>query len=200
MAYKATRIAAAITADVDQYVESVDMKVGAYTLAASTPSTAGARHVTCTRTVVDTADTPGTIVVVGKDLAGQTITETLTVGAHATLVTGTKWFATVTSVTGAGWVIDAAEGSEDTITVGEDDQCVVAVGNGVLKSIVIGTTAAGSITIADSSGTLALLKASISEGVYEFDIAYSGYLRVEPVAASDITVIHSASLPGTFAS
>lgn len=199
MAYKATRLAAAIVGDADQYVVSVDMKVGAYTLAATTPSTAGARHVTCTRTAVGTADTPGTLVVVGKDLAGQTITETLTVGAHTVLVTGTKLFASVASVTGAGWVIDAVEGTKDTIVVGEDDICVVAEGTGVLHSIIIGTTAAGSITIADKTGTLALLKASIPEGVYEFDITYSGYLRVEPVGASDITVVHSPSSPLIYA-
>jgi hypothetical protein len=196
MSYRATRLAAAIVADVDQYVTSVNMKVGAYTLAASTPSTAGARHVTCTRTVAGAADTAGTIVVVGKSLAGQTITETLTVGANGILVTGTKLFASVTSVTGAGWVIAEAN---DTITVGEDDVCVVAEGSGVLHSIVVGTTAAGSITIADASGTLALLKASIPEGVYEFDLTYSGYLRVEPVAASDITVVHTPSNALTYA-
>lgn len=198
MAYKATRLAAAITSDADQYVTSVAMKVGAYTLAATTPSTAGARHVTCTRTAVGTADTPGTLVVVGKSLAGQTITETLTPGANGILVTGTKLFASVTSVTGVGWVIDAVEATADTIVVGEDDQCVIAEGSGVLHSIVIGTTAAGSITIADASGTIALLKASIPEGVYAFDVAYTGYLRVEPVAASDVTVLHTPSTALTY--
>ena len=64
MGYSHSHISAAPVADANGYITSVDMKVGAYTLAVAAP-TFGARHVTCTRTVVDTADTAGTIVVVG---------------------------------------------------------------------------------------------------------------------------------------
>jgi hypothetical protein len=102
--------------DVDWYVASVDMKVGAYTLAHTAPDV-GARNVTVTQTAVNTEDTNGTIVVVGTDLAGNVISETLTPNAGET-VAGTKAFATITSITGVGWAIDAAEGDEDTITVG----------------------------------------------------------------------------------
>jgi len=66
---------------------------------------------------VGTEDTNGTIVVVGKDLAGNTITETLTPDAGKT-VAGAKAFAEITSITGAGWVIDGSEGTADKITVG----------------------------------------------------------------------------------
>ena len=99
--------------DVDWYVVSADMKVGAYTLAKTAPDV-GARNVTVTQTAVDAEDTNGTIVVVGKDLAGNTITETLTPDAGKT-VAGTKAFAEITSITGAGWVTG---GGADKITVG----------------------------------------------------------------------------------
>ena len=102
--------------DVDWFVASVDMKVGAYTLAHTAPDV-GARNVTVTQTATGTEDTNGTIVVVGKDLAGNEITETLTPNAGAT-VAGAKAFASITSITGVGWVIDGSEGTEDKITVG----------------------------------------------------------------------------------
>ena len=102
--------------DVGWYVASVDMKVGAYTLAKTAPDV-GARNVTVTQTAVDTEDTNGTIVVVGKDLAGNTITETLTPNAGET-VAGTKAFAEITSITGVGWAVDGSEGTKDKITVG----------------------------------------------------------------------------------
>lgn len=190
-----TNIAAAAVGDADRFVTSVAMKVGAYALAVATmpdgPKTG--RHVTCTRTVVGGADTAGTLAVVGKNLSGQTITETLTPGAHGILVTGTKWFSAITSVTGAGWVTNTGD---DTIVVGVDGNYVaVAEGSGVLHAIVVNTTAAGSITLADSSGTIAVLKASIAEGTYTYDVAFSGYLRCELAGASDVTVIHSGSIP-----
>ncbi len=99
--------------DVDWFVTSVNMKVGAYTLAHTAPD-CGARNVTVSQTAVGAEDTNGTIVVVGTDLAGNAITETITPNGGAT-VAGAKCFATITSVTGAGWVI--GEGN-DTVTVG----------------------------------------------------------------------------------
>lgn len=104
--------------DEDGYVVSENMHVGAYTLAAASPGDGAAHGITLERTVAGGADTPGTIVVTGTDLAGAVITETITPGAHATTVYGTKAFATVTSVVGEGWVIaDAA----DTLVVGWGD-------------------------------------------------------------------------------
>lgn len=101
--------------DVDWFVVSADMKVGAYTLAHTAPDV-GARNVTVTQTITNGAeDTNGTIVVVGTDLAGNAITETLTPNGGET-VAGTKCFATITSITGAGWVINGAD--EDTVTLG----------------------------------------------------------------------------------
>ena len=193
MGNKSTRIAAAPVGDADHYCETQNMKVGALTLTATlTPGGASptARKVTCTRTVDGNADTPGTLLVTGKSLSGQTITETLIPGAHTVLVTGSKLFASITSVVGAGWVID---GNNDTIVVGMAAENYVAVGGGTLHGIYISTTAAGTITCTDATGTIMLLPASAAVGLYEFDIDYVGFLRVETAAASDIFVIHTPS-------
>ena len=99
--------------DVDWFVASADMKVGAYTLAHTAPDV-GARNVTVTQTAVDAEDTNGTIVIVGTDLAGNVITETLTPNDGAT-VAGAKCFATITSITGVGWV---TAGGKDKVTLG----------------------------------------------------------------------------------
>ncbi len=198
MGYARTNISAAPAGDANGYLTSVDMKVGAYTLDVNVP-TFGARHVTCTRTVVNTADTPGTLVLVGTDPSGQTITETLVVGANSIVVPSTQFFASLTSATGVGWVIDASEGTADTIEIGWAAENAVAVGSGTLHAIVVNTTAAGAVAVSDQLGAIATLKASIAEGVYEYECNWSGYLRVEPVAASNITVIHSGSLPGAYA-
>jgi hypothetical protein len=202
MGFTRTHLAIATAAVTNQFVTSVDMKIGSpYTLAnAGAMPTDGARHVTCTRTVVATADTPGTLTIVGKDLTGNTITESLTVGAHSVLVTGTKWFASVTSVTGVGWVIDQVEGTKDTIVVGCTAAAIAVEGSGTLHSISVNTTANGAVTIADAGGTIAILKASIAEGNYIYDVAFSGYLSITAAAASDLTIIHTGSLPSIYAS
>lgn len=103
-----------VVADVDRIVVSANMKVGAYTIAAQ-PDVA--RNITVTQSAVGAEDTNGTVVIVGTDIAGNAITETLTPNAGAT-VAGAKAFKTITSVTGAGWVV--GEGN-DTITVGVGD-------------------------------------------------------------------------------
>jgi len=62
--------------------------------------------------------------------------------------------------------------------------------NGVLHSVVIGETAAGAITISDQVGTIAVLKASIVEGTYLFDVAYTGYIKVVTAGASKLSVTY----------
>jgi hypothetical protein len=185
-------------AAVNRFVTTVDMKIAtAYTVdTPAMPEANTARKVTCTRTVVGNADTPGTLRVTGTDLAGQTITETLTVGAHGVLVTGTKWFRTVTVVQGAGWVIDQAA---DTITVGCAADAIIAQGSGTLHGIQINTTANGTITISDAGGTIAVLPVNVAVGTfYTWDVNWSGWLRVVMAAASDITVLHSGSMPSSY--
>ena len=98
-------------ADVDLIVTSANMKVGAYTVAAqpSTPS-----RISASVTAVGADDTMGTLAIVGTDSSGNALSETIVPIADDIVYT-TNYFATVTSVTGAGWVI--GEGN-DTITVG----------------------------------------------------------------------------------
>lgn len=94
-------------------VTSTNMKVGAYTVAAQ-PYVAC--KITATTTAGGTADTMGTLVIKGA-LAGTPKTETLTLISGGTATT-TGDFDTIYSVTGAGWVIDGKEGTNDTIVVG----------------------------------------------------------------------------------
>jgi hypothetical protein len=101
--------------DADWFVASANMKVGAYTLAHSAPDV-GARNVTVTQTITNAAeDTNGTITVTGTDLSGATISEEIIPNGGAT-VAGAKCFKTITSIVGAGWVVNGAD--PDTITVG----------------------------------------------------------------------------------
>lgn len=68
------------------------------------------------------------------------------------------------------------------------DTYVLTPGAAVLHSIVIGETAAGTITVKDGANTIAVLKASIAEGTYLFDCATKGALSVITAGASKITV------------
>ena len=67
----------------------------------------------------------------------------------------------------------------------------VATMSGVLHAISVNATAAGTITVADSLGTIAVLKASIAEGTYLFDVQFVGNLDVTTGAASDLTVAYT---------
>ena len=197
MANSWTNVAAAAVADADGYLHSIAMKVGDYVLDHTAP-TFGARHVTLKRAVVVGADTPGTVIIVGKDLAGQTITETLIPGANGVTVTGTRFFASVASATGAGWVISGA-GDEDTLEIGFDELNAVATGPGTLHSLTINTAAAAAIQIFLDGTSFAVIPANQAAGShFVWDAGYTGSLRVEPVGASDITVIHSGSRPQTY--
>jgi hypothetical protein len=190
-----TNLAAANAVSTDRFLNSVAMKVGAYTLDETAIGTQGARHINLTHTPGDTVDTLGTVTIVGKDLAGQTITEEIT-PVDSSLVAGTKWFASVTSATGAGWVQGGA--AADTIEIGYGAEIMVLEGAGNLESIIVNTTAAATIVVADAKGTIATLKASIGEHAYVYDVDVTD-LTIELNGASDITVIHSPSLPGVYA-
>lgn len=71
---------------------------------------------------------------------------------------------------------------------------VVKSGAGTLHSIVVNTTAAGSVTVYDNtagSGTkIATLKASVVEGTYVYDVAFATGLTIVTAAASDVTVTY----------
>jgi hypothetical protein len=94
-------------------VASADMKVGTYTIAAQPPAP---RQISVTVTATGTADTMGTVTIAGT-VGGSTDSEAITPVAGST-VYGTKFFSAVTTATGAGWVIDAVEGTADKITIG----------------------------------------------------------------------------------
>ncbi len=73
----------------------------------------------------------------------------------------------------------------------------VATGLGQLIRIVVGTTAAGAISIIDgTSGTTAnigTLAASITPAPYDFNINFANGLRIVTAAASLITVVWSVN-------
>lgn len=108
--------------DVDRFVVSVAMKLNAYTVAVGTmPEATIARKLLITVTQVGGAnDTMGTLAIVGTDLAGAALTETIAPVANSNVET-LNAFLTVTSITGAGWARDAGAGSEDTITIGTSE-------------------------------------------------------------------------------
>lgn len=200
MGYAHTHLAAATAvADVDRFIVSADMKRGTYGAVAAggvMPELNTARKVTISLTRQDAVDAPlGTVTIVGTDINGVAQTEIMTPLDNAT-ATSVKWFKTVTSVTGgATWV---TAGAADLITVGCGATAIVAGGNGTVHAIAVNTTAAGAITVADATGTIAILVLSIPEGLYELEANYSGYLAVTLAAASDITVLHTASLPSSY--
>jgi hypothetical protein len=108
-------------ADPDRFVTSTSMKVGSYTLAATTQSDGVARPVVVTVTKVVENDTMGTLALVGTDASGAALSETLTLNNGDTaggITTSTGSFLTLTSATGAGW---ASGGTADTIKVGTGD-------------------------------------------------------------------------------
>jgi hypothetical protein len=191
-----TRLAAANPAVPNRFVVSTNMINGAYSVANATmPTTPGARRITVTHTAVTGNDTLGTITVTGTDDRGQVIVDVIVPLAGA-VATGTKFFKTVTGIVGAGWVINTGN---DTIVVGCEAGSAVLDCPGLLKSIIVNTTAAGTISLTDASGTFAVLKTSIAEGAYEYDVDIAGFLLITLAAASDVTVIHSPRLPSTYA-
>ena len=194
--FKSTNIAATTAAVADRIVASANMKVGTYTIANASAVWAGGFLVTVTHTEVGGGvDTLGTIAVVGKDLHGQAITDTIT-PLNGTVATGTKVFASVTSVTGAGWVIGTGN---DTIVVGVAAGSYAAVGGGLLHSVVVNNSVAAAITIADSTGTLFTIPASVAAGTeYLYDIPWSGFLKIATTSTNDVTMTHSPGVPNTY--
>jgi hypothetical protein len=192
MGYGYSNLAATTAAVTNRFVTSTNMKVGAYTVANASPAWSGGCLVTVTHTAVTGTDTLGTIDVVGTDLAGATITETIT-PLDGTVATGTKVFRTVTSVTGVGWVINTGN---DTIVVGCAAGDYVAGSGGILHSLVLNNSVAATIVLSDKRGTIATIPASQAAGTeYLYDIEFAGFLKVATTSTNDVTVIHSATLP-----
>ena len=190
---KYTAIAASTAAVTNRFVVSTNMIVGAYAVANASPAWQGGCNITATITAVTGNDTAGTLTVVGTDMAGSAQTEviTLTAGVGGT---GTKTFRTVTSITGAGWVINAGN---DTIVVGCAAGAIVCGSNGTLYAVVVNATAAATVVLSDSVGTIATLAASIANGHYLYGgvgVDFVGFLKVATTSTNDITVIASPTV------
>ena len=194
MSFTYSHIGASTAAVANRIVTTANMKVGTYTIAnGGVPVWDGAARITVTHSQVGgVTDTLGTITVVGKSLAGQTITEVIT-PLDGTVATGAKFFRSVTSVTGAGWIIDTGN---DTIVVGVAADAYVIGSGGVLYALVINTAAAAAITLSDGRGTIATIPSNQAAGTYYlYDVICSGYLKVATTSTNDITVIHGDTVP-----
>jgi hypothetical protein len=202
MSYGWTNLAAATAAaDTDRFIAVTDMKRGDYgaPLVAAMPEAGTARHVTITLIRNNAVDTTlGVVTITGTNLGGEVITEVITPLDNAT-ATGTKWFMTVTAVLGGQtWVKDA--GAADSIQVGCGAAAIIAQGTGTLHGIQINTTAAATIVVSDATGTIATLPANVAVGTfYRWDVTFGGFLSVALGGASDVTVLHTGTLPSSYA-
>ena len=76
----------------------------------------------------------------------------------------------------------------------------IATTAGVLRAIIVNTTAAGTIAAVDGNATagtvatMGTLKASIAENTYRYDTAFGTGLRITTTAASDITVVFTTGI------
>lgn len=61
--------------------------------------------------------------------------------------------------------------------------------SGILHTVVIEKSTGGTVTIADSSGTIALFGSSTPPGSYIFDCSYGGSLTVACSATDFVTVV-----------
>jgi len=147
--------------DPNLLVTTTNMKVGAYTVAAQPK---GSHVVTVTHTKVGTLDTLGIITVVGTDSDGTVVTEIIT-PTDSAIVTGTKGFEAITSITGSGWVIAASD--NDTLVVGIG-AIVAPVGKYIFAVMVVTDTVIASETyVSGASGPkLASLTALVAGQVY----------------------------------
>lgn len=195
MGYTFTNTAATTAAVTNRIVASTNMIVGAYTIAnGGVPVWSGAANITITHTTVAAGtDTLGTITIVGTDRNGQAISEVLTPVADST-VTGTKAFRTVTSATGAGWVI---AGGNDTIVIGVAAGNIAASSGGQIQGVLVNNSVAAAITIADKSGTILTVPASQAAGSFYLlnGVDFAGFLRVSTTSTNDVTVFHTPTVP-----
>jgi hypothetical protein len=192
-----TPISATTAAVANRFVTSTNMIVGAYTIANASPVWQGGCFVTVTHTTATGTDTLGTLALVGTGLDGAVQSETITPLADSA-VTSTKVYRTVTSLTGAGWVIN---GGNDTIVCGVAAGSIVCGSQGTLFAVVVNATAAATIVVSDSKRTIATLASSIANGHYLYGpgVEFAGWLKVATTSTNDITVIHSGTLPSSIA-
>ena len=82
------------------------------------------------------------------------------------------------------------EPGDQSVRITTGTTTAVKAATGVLKRIVIGATAAGTITVNDAVGTKLVLGASYPVGSYELNLLCAGKIEVVTGAASDITVTY----------
>jgi hypothetical protein len=195
-----TNLSSSTAAVTNRIIASTNMANGAYTIANSglAPWSQGGFQLTLTHTTVAGTDTLGTIAVVGVGIDGVAKTETLTPVADST-VTGVNIYRSITSMTQAGWT---AVSTADTIVAGVAAGAIVCGSQGKLFAVVVNTTAAAAVTLADRSRTIGVLKASIAEGTYPYGpegLDFAGFLRVSTTSTNDITIVHTATTPTSYA-
>lgn len=158
-------------ADTDAAVVSVDMKVGTYTLTSDpdpyTPDVP--RNITVKHTSNDATDTLGTITVAGTNFDDEVISEVITPVADST-VEGLKAFKTVTSVTGADWVIDGTGAVADSIEIGIGNEIglplSLVAANMVLLGV-LGVTVTATNATVGGTPSVELTTIDMSAGVYD---------------------------------
>ena len=65
----------------------------------------------------------------------------------------------------------------------------VYVGSGILHAVIIGKTTSGTVTIADTQGTIMAFQTSTPAGTYLFDCSYGGTLTVATTASDFVCVV-----------
>jgi len=197
MGYTFTNTASTTAAVTNRLVTSTNMIVGAYALANTTAPWGGGFTVTATITAVTGNDTAGTLAVVGIGLGGQPLTETITLTA-GTGGSGTAIFKSVSSITGAGWVINVGN---DTIVIGVAAGNYACASSGTLGGVLVNNSVASAVVISDAGGTIMTVVASAAAGTYYNlgGVNYRGYLKVATTSTNDVTVFHTGTLPTSYA-
>jgi len=153
-------------ADDNLIVTSTNMKVGEYDVDAQ-PEVP--RNITVTSTAVGTADTMGTITITGTNYDDEVITEEI-VPVSGSTVAGIKAFKTVTTVVGAGWVVDGDEKTADTIIVGTGNELGLPLVLDTITNVimgVLGTTITATNPTVGTPATIEETTIDMSSGTYD---------------------------------
>lgn len=160
----------------DLIVVSTNMFNGEYTIAAQpdVPRTA-----TVTATAGDTADTLGTVTLVGTNADDEAISEVITPIAGVPVI-GSKAFKSFTSITGAGWAIDETEATNDTIKIGVSGMLGLPVVIDAASDVVTGIVGEDVATCTVRVGDPATLEEStviLAAGAYNGDKRASVFVK-----------------------
>lgn len=74
-----------------------------------------------------------------------------------------------------------------TVSVTGNTQTVNSA-SGILHTVVLGKAATGTITLADSQGTILAIQATAPAGTYLFDVSYGGALTVTTTASDFVCI------------